>query len=92
MDDAYKDNRFNDAIEAKMLYEELLAPQQEVIETMGEVGESRSKETVYHVRRVALYSYTLAKLAGLSGSEAHSLYATSPMHDIGKELSRMKSS
>ncbi len=65
----------NDAIEET---------QREVIYAMGEIGETRSKETGNHVKRVALYSQELALLAGLSPEEANKLQMASPMHDIGK--------
>ena len=58
--------------------------QREVIYTMGEIGETRSKETGNHVKRVALYSKELALLYGLSEEEAERLKMASPMHDIGK--------
>ena len=65
----------NDAIEET---------QREVIYAMGEIGETRSKETGNHVKRVALYSKELAILYGLSDKEADKLQMASPMHDIGK--------
>ena len=65
----------NDAIEET---------QREVIYTMGEIGETRSKETGNHVKRVANYSKELALLCGLSQKEADLLHMASPMHDIGK--------
>ena len=58
--------------------------QKEVIYAMGEIGETRSKETGNHVKRVALYSRELALLYGLSYEEASKLEMASPMHDIGK--------
>jgi PAS domain S-box-containing protein len=58
--------------------------QREIIFTMGTIGESRSKETGNHVKRVAEYSYLLAKLSGLSEEECELLKQASPMHDIGK--------
>ena len=58
--------------------------QREIIFTMGTIGESRSKETGNHVKRVAEYSYLLAKLIGLSNEECEILRQASPMHDIGK--------
>lgn len=72
------------SIETRLLYTELMKTQQEMIEVMGQIGESRSKETSNHVRRVALYSYELAKLAGLPKAETDLLRMASPMHDIGK--------
>src|SRR5690606_8958325 len=58
--------------------------QKEILFVMGEIGESRSKETGNHVKRVAEYSYILAKGAGMSEEEAEVLKMASPMHDIGK--------
>lgn len=72
------------AIEARLLHTELIKTQQEMMEIMGQIGESRSKETSNHVRRVAIYSYELAKLAGLPRKERDLLRMASPMHDIGK--------
>jgi response regulator RpfG family c-di-GMP phosphodiesterase len=75
----------------KKEYDELLAlkieieeTQREVVFTMGAMGESRSKETVNHVKRVAEYSYLLAKYYGLPKDECEILKQASPMHDIGK--------
>jgi PAS domain S-box-containing protein len=63
---------------------ETIDTQKEVVYTMGSIGETRSKETGNHVKRVAEYSYILAKLAGLEESHAELLKLASPMHDIGK--------
>lgn len=66
------------------LHEELEATQREIVYKMGEIGETRSKETGNHVKRVAEYSKLLAELSGLSAKEADILFTASPMHDIGK--------
>lgn len=66
------------------LNNEVVDTQREVIFTLGEIVETRSKETANHVRRVAEYSYLLAILAGYSEEEAEILRLASPMHDIGK--------
>jgi len=58
--------------------------QKEIIFTMGSIGESRSKETGNHVKRVAEYSKILAYHYGLSSEESEMLKQASPMHDIGK--------
>ena len=63
---------------------EIVDTQKEVVYTMGAIGETRSKETGNHVKRVAHYSYILAKLTGLSEEKAQLLKLASPMHDIGK--------
>lgn len=72
------------SLESALLYNEIEETQKEIIFTMGEIGEIRSKETGNHVRRVAEYSYLLAKLYGLSDEEAELIKIASPMHDIGK--------
>lgn len=72
------------SLESVMLHEEIAATQREIIFAMGEIGESRSKETGNHVKRVAEYSYFLALGYGLSVEEAEQLKMVSPMHDIGK--------
>ena len=66
------------------LRQEIEDTQKEVVFTMGAIGESRSKETGNHVKRVAEYSYLLARLAGVDEREAQLLKLASPMHDIGK--------
>ncbi|WP_324171195.1 response regulator [Sulfurimonas sp.] len=66
------------------LHTELEETQKEIIHRMGEVGETRSKETGFHVKRVAEYSKLLALLSGLGEKNAELLYSASPMHDIGK--------
>ena len=66
------------------LTEEIEETQREVVFTMGAVGESRSKETGNHVKRVAEYSKILALAYGLGSKDAELLKQASPMHDIGK--------
>jgi HD-GYP domain-containing protein (c-di-GMP phosphodiesterase class II) len=70
--------------EISHLNSEIEDTQREVVFTMGAIGESRSKETGNHVKRVAEYSRLLAKHYGLSEDEAEMLKQASPMHDIGK--------
>jgi len=74
----------HDITEIINLNDEIVNTQKEVVLTMGAIGETRSKETGLHVRRVAEYSYLLATLAGLGEEEASLLKQASPMHDIGK--------
>lgn len=66
------------------LNQEIVNTQKEVVFTMGAIGETRSKETGNHVKRVAEYSQLLALLYGLSSEESEILKQASPMHDIGK--------
>jgi len=66
------------------LAQEIEETQKEVIFTMGSIGESRSKETGNHVKRVAEYSKLLALAYGMDSKDAELLKQASPMHDIGK--------
>jgi response regulator RpfG family c-di-GMP phosphodiesterase len=66
------------------LNEEIESTQREVIFTLGEIAETRSKETGFHVKRVAEYSSLLAQKYGLPADEVELIRLASPMHDIGK--------
>lgn len=79
-----KDYKDNLELKVKELTQEIEETQKEVVFTMGSIGETRSKETGYHVKRVAEYSKLLALYSGLSEDEAELLKQASPMHDIGK--------
>lgn len=85
---AFEDSQqviINNALaELKGLNKEIIETQKEVIFTMGSIGETRSKETGLHVKRVAEYSRLLARLSGLEEYEADLIAMASPMHDIGK--------
>ena len=74
----------HDITELRNLHIEIEDTQREIVYKMGEIGESRSKETGNHVKRVAEYSKQLAILYGLSEEESEILFTASPMHDIGK--------
>ena len=73
-----------ESLETILLMEEIDKTQKELIYIMGVTGENRSKETGFHVKRVAEYSWLLAKLYGLPLKECDILKDVSPMHDIGK--------
>ncbi|MFK5937928.1 MAG: response regulator [Sulfurimonas sp.] len=66
------------------LREEIVSSQKEILHTLGELGEWRSKETGDHVNRVSLYSEVLAQAYGCSYEDTELLKMASPMHDIGK--------
>lgn len=74
----------NDITKQIQAKEEIIGVQKEIIYTLGEMGEMRSKETGDHVNRVALYSALLARHYGLEDEEVNMLKMASPMHDIGK--------
>ena len=71
-------------LEIEQLSSEIEETQKEVVFTMGAIGETRSKETGNHVKRVAQYSKVFALYYGLSEENAEMLKQASPMHDIGK--------
>jgi len=58
--------------------------QKETLFALGEIIESRSKETANHVRRVAEYSVLLARFRGMDEREQQYIMHASPMHDAGK--------
>jgi hypothetical protein len=74
----------SEVLKTAQLQEEIEATQREIIFTMAEAGEMRSKETGYHVKRVAEYCRLLADEYGMSDDEVEVLRLSAPMHDIGK--------
>ncbi len=66
------------------LNQEIQETQQEIIHLLGELVESRSRETAKHVIRVARYIDILGRAAGYSPGEIDLIQAASPMHDVGK--------
>ena len=74
----------NEITDVISLHKEIEETQKDVIFSLGTIGEARSKETGNHVKRVAEYSYLLAKKLGLTDNEAELIRMASPMHDIGK--------
>ncbi|MDA8621698.1 DUF3369 domain-containing protein [Psychrosphaera sp.] len=72
------------AIENIRLNDELKQTQEEIVYSICEVAETRSKETGHHVRRVALYSKLIAQHIGLSNEDIEQLFLAAPLHDVGK--------
>ncbi len=72
------------AFDNARLNAEIEESQREIVFTLGDIVDQRSKETGNHVRRVAEYSRLLGIKAGLSDREAEILRIASSMHDIGK--------
>jgi len=70
--------------ELNELTKEIEDTQKELIFRLGAAGETRSKETGNHVKRVAEYSGILARHYGLDPFAIEVLRIASPMHDIGK--------
>jgi HD-GYP domain-containing protein (c-di-GMP phosphodiesterase class II) len=63
---------------------EMAKTQREILWTLSEVVESRSRETAYHVVRVGEYASILARAYGLPDEEAEIITTAAPMHDVGK--------
>jgi len=72
------------AIDNIYLNKEIEGTLQEIIFTLGEIVEARSRETKNHVRRVSEYAKFLALEYGLSEEEAEIIRIASTMHDVGK--------
>jgi response regulator RpfG family c-di-GMP phosphodiesterase len=72
------------ALDTMQLNLELVRAQKEIILTLGECMESRSKETASHVRRVSECCGLLAGLLGSSDHDVELVRLASPMHDAGK--------
>jgi len=73
-----------DLTEIYNLQNEIIETQKEMLERLGDLVETRSKETGHHVHRVAEYSALLAQYSGLDAKEVELIRMASPMHDIGK--------
>lgn len=71
--------------EESRLLSELEESQKEMIYVLTELMESTSDETGRHIRRVAEYSRSLARLHhSINDEDANIIFHASPMHDIGK--------
>jgi response regulator RpfG family c-di-GMP phosphodiesterase len=77
-------NNISAAFDNASLNLKLQDSQKEIIFTLGEIAEARSKETGNHVKRVAEFSKLMAIKYGLSQDEAEIIALASAMHDIGK--------
>ncbi|WP_409422411.1 HD domain-containing phosphohydrolase [Pseudaeromonas sp. ZJS20] len=86
--DTYLLNLFTEniiiALENIRLNELLADNQREIIYRIGEIVETRSRESGLHVKRVALYCELFGRLLGLSEEQSEMLKRASPLHDIGK--------
>jgi response regulator RpfG family c-di-GMP phosphodiesterase len=77
-------NNITIAFDNLYLDREIFETQAEIIDTLGDVVESRSKEAANHVKRVSYLSKSLATWYGLSDELSDELFMASPMHDVGK--------
>lgn len=77
-------NNVSTGFDNLFLHKELEDNQTELLFTLGEMAEIRSRETGNHVKRVATYSKVLAERFGLSAEDTETLNLAASMHDIGK--------
>lgn len=73
-----------EAITSFFFEDELVQTQNDIVFLLAELGESRSKETAQHVRRVSFMTAKLAELIGLPYKDVYMIKSTSPLHDLGK--------
>lgn len=72
------------AFDNLMLNKEVTETQEELISRLGNAVESRAKDAGNHIRRIAEFSYLLAKAIGLDEKSCLTVKQASPMHDVGK--------
>lgn len=77
-------NHVSLSYENLMMSYEVTSTQRDLVYLLGDAIEVRSKETGAHVKRIALYTYQLALMYGLTESEAKIIKYASPLHDLGK--------
>lgn len=77
-------NNVGTAFDNFHLNNEILETQKEIVHRLGEVVESRSKETANHVVRVATMSRVIASALGLEEELCERILLASPLHDVGK--------
>lgn len=73
-----------EALTSYFFEDELLEMQNDIVFLLAELGESRSKETAMHVKRVSAMCEYLAKLLGFEQKDLTLIKLASPLHDIGK--------
>ena len=77
-------NHIGIAFDNISMFEEIETTQSEIVYRLSEAVESRSKETSFHVKRMAEICRVLARKHGMEGRELEVIYYAAPLHDIGK--------
>ncbi len=72
------------ALNNLFLNQEIEFTQREILYTLGEIAEFRSRETGRHVARVSKGAQLLARKLGMSEEEANTVMLAAAMHDLGK--------
>ncbi|MBL4940216.1 MAG: DUF3369 domain-containing protein [Colwellia sp.] len=71
-------------LESLTKQKEIEKTQKELLFIVGEAVEARSKETGFHVKRVAILCELLALKIGLEDAFVQALRLAAPLHDLGK--------
>ena len=79
-----RDYEKNLEYEVEKKTKEMADTQIQLMYTLGGIAEGHSKETHFHVKRVAEFTHLLATLYGMDKQEALVLKNASSLHDIGK--------
>ena len=89
-------NRFNKSViekeseleyknrQLELLNEEIELTLKETMLAIGQIEETRSSETKFHTKRVAVISKAIARDYGLNEEQIKLIEIASPLHDIGK--------
>lgn len=72
------------ALDNFLMNQQMLKTQKDIISTLGDTIEVRSKETGNHTRRVGRFTVMLAKALGMSEEVCSILEVASTLHDVGK--------
>ena len=70
--------------EVKKATHEIEKREEEIIFRLSRAAEFRDDDTGEHIKRMAHYSYLIAKELGLEDSFSYMILKASPMHDVGK--------
>ena len=62
----------------------MLETQQQVIQSLAEICESKSKQTGQHIKRVSEYMYIIGEEMGLEAQQRDYLAMAAMLHDVGK--------
>ena len=71
-------------LESLTKQKEIEQTQKELLYIVGEAIETRSQETGFHVKRIALLCELLASKLGLESSFVDAIRLAAPLHDLGK--------
>lgn len=72
------------ALDNYIISQQIIGTQVEIINSLGDVIESRSHEEGYHVKRVSEFAFLIGKKLGLTQAECMNLKIASMVHDAGK--------